>query len=586
MEIGNLTSKEESNMKLKKNKSFILFISAVLVFQLSAFSSVSFGKTTCMDLAVYLKAELDKAKAQLVSLTENRSTVQKNTANIEIQKTEHGRVSVMYKNDKAVITLSPDRKYITASADLISSSGKKLKLTKEKTNVYTCSIPETQSTLKVQFRRARVMLNKDELAMSKGETSKVSWSFQLLDGYTNTRSLVKNPLPDDSIKLSSSDSSVVKIDRKGNLKALKKGYARITAEAAAGNGISDYFYVIVDGEKSEVLGTITFLAFFDIDQVIQGLAEQELGHSMIIFENKSGHDVKIKTGKYYECNLPTPTYYKAVREFTGEGYDPVTFYSLTDGKFPSEENEAARTELRHKLFTCYEKGKLKKYTVKNNDIAEFGNTSEDDYDTVVNTLLYEDGDFPEVLDRYQGREVAAKVFGLVEEAEKNEISAAEFVKELRSLGKIGKELIYDLNHGFMPINGVNGGGVCLNWEMEVQTYDHYFSNNMACQTEITQLQLDALMDYYQYNNYFSMLEENCTMSAAGAWNLVTADNSKFHITPNIGGITKGVAAPLWAKKKIKKMSSSPKLKKYVKSGEIRFFKNIPVVKKGMFDKYK
>ena len=185
------------------------------------------------------------------------SAAQADIGNIKTAETENGTVQVAVDSkdaSKAVITLIPAEKYLAASVSLTTGDGTELALDKtDKANVYTCAIPAQECTLSAQFRLARVTLNRSELAMKSGETFTVKAQLGCTDGELNTR----NDIVDKGIVFASTDPAVVSIDPvTGVMTAHKMGYARITANAVAGNGVEGFFYVIVDGDKSPIVGTI------------------------------------------------------------------------------------------------------------------------------------------------------------------------------------------------------------------------------------------------------------------------------------------------------------------------------------------
>lgn len=452
---------------------------------------------------------------------------------IRLVEPENGTVEITVDpNDatKAIIKTAPDKGYLAASVTL---GLKKLTPTESDANVYTCTIPTKETKLKVQFRRTKLTLSKDELAMNSGETVKISAKLAYIDGNLETRVSVKK----NDIIFESSNPDVVSVDQNGKLTAHKMGYSRISATAVAGNEVAGFFYVIVDGDKSEVVGTIQFNAYFEASEFLSRLintSELSPGHCFLVFSNTSGHDITINTSNMYHCEVPTAAYYEAVNSYSGEGVDPVTYYYATDGAPYTAEDKAARASYAATLTDRYLCGELETYTIKNNDIATFGNTGDGEVSDIlagdideIMTRLGKKYDFDNLKTMLQNGEIDVELF---------------FVKVIRLITELG----YDFSTDYNPFNGVmREGGVCLNHEIFAQAYYRDYSNSASCKTSITQVQLEAMVDYIQYNNYFTFLERNCTYVASHAWNLVTSSNPKYHYE------TSAIMAPLFMQNAIK-----------------------------------
>ena len=475
-------------------------------------------------------------------------------ANITVAPVKNGEVTVTEENGRAVITTVPADGYIAVSVRL----GYKTIYASEP-NVYKCDIPCDDTQLNVMFRRVRLTISEDEMAMTAGETRKVSSYLSYTDGDIETRLPVMNR----DFVYTSSDPSVVSVDNNGMLTAHKMGYARINAYAAANDTVGSFFYVIVDGDKSPVVGTIQLDAYFRESEIVNyGISNLHPGHSFLIFRNTSGHDIRINTKNMYICRVPTDKYYDTLNSYDGTGIDPMTFYYVTDGKPESSDNKEARYAYADSgFFETYARGELATYTVENNDLVTIGNTGEDGVDEMIK------GDVSETLLR----------FGL-EKFFSSSSSILQSIKETRfffvRMIRLVNELCVDFTLGYNPVNGyTDNGGVCVNNERYSQMKSRDFTDAAACRTAITRLQLEAMIDFAQYENYFNFLGRNCTMFASDAWNLVTAAKPQYHMEPDIGGVTNALAAPLFLRNRI--LTVAPL---FAFDDDIEFFNGIDVIK--------
>ena len=478
--------------------------------------------------------------------------------NISVAETANGSVKLAKSDDgKALVTLQPNKGYLTASVKLKADNGQYLKLTETDTaNVYSCAIPESSATLTAEFRRTDLTLNKEELALSSGRTACVSAKLTYLDKELCTRGPVKN----NAVTFSSSDPDVVSVDpATGKLTAHKLGYARITASACAGNEVSDYLYVIVDGDKDEVVGTLQLNAWFE-EKVLMN--DMHPGHSFLVFTNTSGEPITIDVSGMYECYVPTAEYDKAIKAYDGTGYDPLTFYYVTQGEALNDENKALTQAYADKLFTKKARGELKTYTIAPDTIATFDNSGDVG-------LEMETSDIQEMLSRY------GNLFD--KEAMEQEIAAGKLttIGYVRKLNCFLIELNHDLRTGYNPLNGATAtnGGEMLNKALEYQAHNRDYQKAVGCKVPITRVQLMAMVDRLQYDTHFNMLDDNCTSSAAAGWNLATAATPRYHMETNQGGITKSLSAPMWLRNDI--IAQSVKL---AWDRNIQFIMGIGVVK--------
>lgn len=454
--------------------------------------------------------------------------------NITVAETAHGNVKLEKSGDGDVrITLQPDKGYLTASVKLKTADGQCLKLAEtDMPNVYTCAIPETGATLAVDFRYTELTLCKEELAMNAGKTAWVPAKLTYLDGEPYTRGPVKN----DRIVFTSSDPAVVSVDpATGKLTAHRMGYARITASACAGTGVDDYFYVIVDGDKDKVVGTLQLNAWFEEKVAIEQFL---LGHSFLVFTNTSGEDITIDVSQMYGCHIPTAKYAEIINTYDGVGYDPATFYYVTRGAAAADENDNARKAWADELFTTTSRGKLQTYTIKPDEMVTFDNTG----DIILEELM---GDMQDILDRYGNFFDEAE---MQRQIQNGELTLCGYVSRLN---RFLIELSYDLHTGYNPVNGVaDHGGETLNHALYSQAYHRDYRKAVGCKVPVTRVQLMAMVDCVQYDTHFNILDDNCTTSAAVGWNLATAATPRYHMEINRGGITSALSAPMWLRRDI------------------------------------
>ena len=472
-------------------------------------------------------------------------------SNITVADTKNGSVKITNGNaNEALITLQSDEGYLAASVSLKTDNGKNVKLSESDTaNVYRCEIPESGATLTANFRRVDLTFGKKELAMNAGDTACVPAKLAYVDGQPYTRGSVKN----DEVVYASTNPDVVSVDpATGKLTAHKLGYARITASACAGNGVEDYFYVIVDGDKDEVVGTLQLNAWFEEKVLIN---DTHPGHSFLVFTNTSGEPITIDVSGMYECYLQTAEYDKAVKSYDGTGYDPVTALYVTQGEKVNDENEPLTRAYADKLLTKKARGELKTYTIAPDAIVSFDNSG----DVVVEELL---GDMQNIMSRYGN---PFDFEGVKQQMKNHEMTLGRYVI---NLNKCLIEVSYDLHTGFNPLNGpAMEGGETVNGARYFQAHNRDYRKAMGCKTTITRVQLMAMVDRVQYDTHFNILDDNCTSSAGAGWNLATVATPRYHMETNRGSIFKSMSAPMWLRNNL-----------IAKSVELGWDKNIEFIK--------
>lgn len=496
----------------------------------------------------------------------------RSVSTIVVSDVDNGDVAVT-KTGKtsAEIKLSPSEGYLTADISLLSSKGKNISLEAKGNNVYTCRIPKKEAVLKVKFRRTRLVLSEEQLSMNKGDEKRVSARLEYIDGVPESRTAVKY----SGVHFRSSDKSVASITKKGRITAKKKGFARIEAYADSGNNVSSFFYIIVDGNKEKAIGKLGLFAYFDANDFVNRTI---FGHSFLVFENTSGRRIPVDIRGFFEINIPTEKYMTSYKCYDSNGYSLLSYYHPTNGEQASDSNEAVRRDYAASLFCNLRSPKKrfinpdnpvpvfrdKKYYVEsgNGNVATFGNTAHSEdvatFDAVVAEITK--GDFAEIV-RENG--LTKKVDKITGEFTSGSISGESFLKKIAA---VAKEVEYDFNTGYNPMNGVGTkwGGTSLNYELDYQALGRDYKNNAACCVDVTRTQLDAMVDFIQYNNYFQNLGRNCTWVATDAWNLVTAYNPDYCLSPNKGKATKSLATPLWLKSNIKEKASELKHDKKIK----------------------
>jgi len=183
-------------------------------------------------------------------------------------------------------------------------------------------------------------------------------------------------------------------------------------------------------------------------------------------------------------------------------------------------------------------------------VVSFGNSgSIGEDESIADKLL--GGEFSEVVDRY----------GLTWDLEKLEADLLsgriDFENYYLRLLELAEEISYDMYVGYNPFTYHAGiGGIYLNGEIRTQARSRRYGEAVGIRTAITEVQLEAMLDFYQYQNWFNMLSCNCTYSAATAWNIATCANPDYHLDPNFGSYSSAISAPMFLKEKILLQSTS------------------------------
>ena len=444
------------------------------------------------------------------------------------KETENGKAEVTVDNNIVTIRLSPDTKYTVSYLNLRNSNGTKVCVSGPTVEpgqnelVYTAEIVAGQFyQMDYAFRRGIMRTNTKELSVKPGETKNFTAWLNYSDDDIATRPMVW----DKTVIFTSSNPSIATVDEKGNVTGVAKGYAVITASGKAANAVRKQCYVLVEDGTEEKIGNITVFARYTPKEL-------DVGHSFIVFKSAKDGVVIDKAKGFFDVYQPTQAYYDAVENYDGTGYDPVSFYYVTNGEKATDENEPLRRAYADQMVPQVDAaGQL---ILKKGQIATFGCTT---HESTIQSAIPQEitGDVVEMLTR-------------------NHVTEEDFktnpIRSMVGVGKFLRELIYDFYIDYNPINGTElngtgaGGGVCLNEELRRQVYRFDATPNVTISVDVTQTQFDAMLDYMCNNNYFNILERNCTEVAGDVWNLVTAGRPELHIEPNFGGITKAISMPM------------------------------------------
>jgi len=454
---------------------------------------------------------------------------------ISVNEIEHGTCYVVYDGLSAEIIIRPEEGYALSKLVLRDDRGRKTALRKTANLKYEAELKRGGSySLDLAFRTETLKLNKEQMGLRKGQSERLYAYLEYTDGEIKSRYSVL----DRDLIFSSSNPEVASVDSKGNITALSKGYARISVSAAAAEDVKNFCYVLVDADKEPVIGKLTLVARFKPSD----LTDFYFGHSFFIFESYVDN-VEIKNvDRFYECYAMKPEYYKAIDEYKGFGFDPLTYYSVIGLEKPGRDNLAERKENERKYFYQYTPLESESYYINKGEIVSLGCTSNGTTEDIAGDCIYF-GDSHRILQR-NGME---EYIGL----ELSDLSKIDLRDFLSKAFNVAKELIYDFSTDYNPFTGHEClGGVSLNDELRCQASTLNTWCNACISIDITKTQLDAITDYAQYENNFNILGRNCTEYAVNAWNLATALRPELYLKANPGGITRAVSIPGYLQKDI------------------------------------
>lgn len=457
---------------------------------------------------------------------------------------DHGSYSISQTDKIVTVTIDPAKGYALSKLKLVNKKGRSIKFKNTAPTEYKTSIKGELEDYKVvcKYRQATMKNTVNELAMKTGEKGRYFKAhIEYVEGSTKTR---KNVL-DKTVVYTSSNPEVVQVDEKGKLTALKPGYSRITATAEAGDRVESFGYVIVDGDKvtetNHKVGTMQLFVYFSFEDLI---AQADVGHTILVF--RADEETTINTKGMFKCFTFDEKYYEAMKTYDGTGVNPATHYAVERKEGESDEDYSKRCkdhadELIPQLTEVPEK-----FTIYPGEICTIGNVSgSDSFEASMG------GDFYHLLERHNLANL--KLEELNEDAIKNGTI------DLKDVLGLIIELGYDLKTGYNPFTGYTDDGTLrsgnsVNLEANRQLSYRDMSTNVCITTGITQIQLDAMIDYAMHKNHFNLLGRNCTVAAVNEWNIVAASSPRLKVSYDYGGITKGFALPLFTQIDIAKKS--------------------------------
>ena len=86
---------------------------------------------------------------------------------------------------------------------------------------------------------------------------------------------------------------------------------------------------------------------------------------------------------------------------------------------------------------------------------------------------------------------------------------------------LAKKVAFESYTGHDVMSGETIGGIWFNREMYNQKFQYTQCPNQIYEVEITQKQLDDMMNFLSENNYYNVLSHNCSSVSTGAWNIAT-----------------------------------------------------------------
>ena len=474
-------------------------------------------------------------------------------------RVDHGAYCISQTDNTVTVTIDPDKGYALSSLKLINRKGVPIYFKNTAPSEYKTLIKSSLDKYKVvcKYRQATMKNSVNELGMRTGEKKKYFKAhIEYVEGSAKTRKKVL----DKTVIYTSSNPDVVQVAKNGRLTALKPGYSRITATAEAGDSVESFGYVIVDGNKvtdsNPKIGTIQLFVYFSFEDLI---AKADVGHSFLVF--RADKETTINTKGMFKCFKFDDKYYEALKDYDGTGVNPSTHYAIERKPGESDDDYLERChEYADEMIPQLE-AVPDKFTVYPGEIATFGNASGDDG---LGAML--GGDFFNLLERHNLSNLE------IEKLDEN--SFKDGTIDLKDLIGLVIELAYDLKTGYNPFTGYTDdgkvhSGVSVNLEANRQLAYRDMSTNVCITTNITQMQLDAMLDYAQHKNHFNILGRNCTVAAVNEWNIVAASSPRLKVSYDYGGITKGFALPLCTQIDIAKKSW------YLKGSNAKVEFNIP-----------
>jgi len=437
----------------------------------------------------------------------------------------NGSVKIEEKDSLTRFEFVPGEAYALSDIRLIDEDGKSVPLKKLDSLHFEAELSDDRTySLSYGFRRAYVRISSNELAMRTGESKRIFAFLEYADGDIAARKKVL----DSSVSFVSSNPDVVAVSEDGRLTALKQGFSRITAMANASGSLSKSCWVVVDGFEGEKVAKMSLVSHFNWKDFFE---KGDLGHSFILLESLSDKLVIPNADKYCMIFEPTKAYYDALL-WDGEGEDPLT------SNITKEAEESLTGQLKVLYQPCTREffKEIEAKDLTNNEfVIEKGMIASIGADVPNLDYFYSDflndGDSGAVLKKY-GFDV--KSF--------EELFAIDWNKENKKNFALAiNELLYDLTIDYSPFTAGEPeyGGMSINYELRNQVKADSTIDNAVIEMAITQTQLEAMLDYFLYDNHYNLAGRNCTQTATDVWNIVSSARRELHIEPNMG-VLKGI----------------------------------------------
>ena len=188
----------------------------------------------------------------------------------------------------------------------------------------------------------------------------------------------------------------------------------------------------------------------------------------------------------------------------------------------TKENDAKRKEIADSMWPI-QKQSVSSYTLNRGDYVSIGNFTQNSYmESIKDGLVYgQSGTLMEM--------VALQALYEAATGEKVDIMfimshVEEVTKLLAMKSYIQKEDVID---------GATDGGIWVNREMYDQRYQYDQYPHEIYQVDITQAEFDNMMKVLNSNNYYSMMNHNCSSVASMVWNAAVgyeADENGVYLT--------------------------------------------------------
>jgi len=192
----------------------------------------------------------------------------------------------------------------------------------------------------------------------------------------------------------------------------------------------------------------------------------------------------------------------------------------------TKENDEARKEVADAMWPMAERG-VDSYTLNRNDYLSIGNFTQNSYmASFKDGFLY--GQSGTMLE-------SVAIQALFEAATGKKVDVLYVMTHLNAvLKKIASKSYIDHKD---VIDGTTNGGIWINREMYDQRYQYDQYPHEIYHVDITQAEFNNMMQAVNSNNYYSMLNHNCSSVAANIWNATVgykADEFGYYVTDKKG----------------------------------------------------